>query len=273
MPRTLLITGSSRGLGRAMAEAALAAGHRVVATARDAEAVRGLVERYPDTARAVALDVRDPDAAEGAVAAAVAAFGRLDVVVNNAGYAHIASIEDTALPDFRAQLETNLWGAVHVTRAALPVLRAQRGGHVMQISSVSGRVAPLAGLGPYVTAKFALEGFSEALALEMAPLGVKVTIVQAGTMATSLYSSMTSADPGADYAEAVAPALGLRGSSTDAGLAPERAAEVLLGVLELPEPPLWFALSGQAVDYIRPVEQRRLAELARWEKLSRSADA
>lgn len=272
MARTLLITGSSRGLGRAMAERALAAGHRVVATARDAEAVRGLAERYPDTARAVALDVRDPDAAEGAVAAAVAAFGRLDVVVNNAGYAHIASIEDTALPDFRAQLETNLWGAVHVTRAALPALRAQRGGHVMQISSVSGRVAPLAGLGPYVTAKFALEGFSEALALEMAPLGVKVTIVQAGTMATSLYSSMTSAAPGADYAEAVAPALGLHGG-TDAGVAPERAAEVLLGVLELPDPPLWFALSGQAVDYIRPVEQRRLAELARWEQLSRSADA
>jgi NAD(P)-dependent dehydrogenase (short-subunit alcohol dehydrogenase family) len=275
MPRTLLITGSSRGLGRAMAESALAAGHRVVATARDVESVRELVERYPDTARAVALDVRDPDAAEGAVRVTVAAFGRLDVVVNNAGYAHIASIEDTALPDFRAQLETNLWGAVHVTRAALPVLRAQRGGHVMQISSVSGRVAPLAGLGPYVTAKFALEGFSEALALEMAPLGVKVTIVQAGTMATSLYSSMTSVTPGVDYAEAVAPALGLRGSADAdrAGLAPERAAQVLLGVLELPEPPLWFALSGQAVDYIRPVEQRRLAELARWEQLSRSADA
>jgi NAD(P)-dependent dehydrogenase (short-subunit alcohol dehydrogenase family) len=186
MRRTLLITGSSRGLGRALAARALADGHQVVAAARAVEAVADLVERYPDTARAAALDVTDPGAARDAVQLAVREFGRLDVVINNAGYANVASIEDTPLADFRAQLETNLWGAVNVTRAALPVLRAQRGGHIMQISSVSGRVAPVAGPGPYVTAKFALEGFSEALALEVAPLGVKVTIVQAGRMATSL---------------------------------------------------------------------------------------
>ncbi|HEY2099840.1 MAG TPA: SDR family NAD(P)-dependent oxidoreductase [Pseudonocardia sp.] len=275
MRRTLLITGSSRGLGRALAARALAGGHQVVATARAVEAVADLVENYPDTARAAALDVTDPDAARDAVQLAVREFGRLDVVINNAGYANIASIEDTSLADFRAQLETNLWGAVNVTRAALPVLRAQRGGHIMQISSVSGRVAPVAGLGPYVTAKFALEGFSEALALEVAPLGVKVTIVQAGTMATSLYSSMGASAPGADYADALAPMLGLRGSSQagEQGMPPDRAAEVLLGVLDLPEPPLWLVLSGQAVDYIRPVEERRLAELQRWEKLSRSVDA
>jgi NAD(P)-dependent dehydrogenase (short-subunit alcohol dehydrogenase family) len=262
MRRTLLITGSSRGLGRALAARALAHGHQVVATARAVEAVADLVENYPGAARdAVQLAVRE--------------FGRLDVVINNAGYANIASIEDTSLADFRAQLETNLWGAVNVTRAALPVLRAQRGGHIMQISSVSGRVAPVAGLGPYVTAKFALEGFSEALALEVAPLGVKVTIVQAGTMATSLYSSMGASAPGADYADALAPMLGMHGSSQagEQGTPPDRAAEVLLGVLDLPEPPLWLALSGQAVDYIRPVEERRLAELQRWEKLSRSVDA
>src|ERR1700710_433561 len=138
-----------------------------MATARDAEAVRDLVQRYPRTARAVALDVTDPQAAEDAVAATVEAFGGVDVVVNNAGYSNISSIENTPLDDFRAQVETNLWGAVHVTRAALPLMRAQRGGHVVQISSVSGRVAPMPGLGPYVTAKFALEGFSEAPALEM----------------------------------------------------------------------------------------------------------
>lgn len=131
-----------------MAEAALAAGHRVVATARDAAAVRDLVEKYPDTARTASLDVTDPRAAEVAVGTAVEQFGRLDVLVNNAGYSNVSSIEDTGLADFRAQVETNLWGAIHMTKAALPVLRAQRGGHVVQVSSVSGRTAPAAGLGP-----------------------------------------------------------------------------------------------------------------------------
>jgi NAD(P)-dependent dehydrogenase (short-subunit alcohol dehydrogenase family) len=273
--RTVLVTGSSRGLGRALAEAALAAGYRVVATARDAEAVRDLIERYPNTARAVALDVTDPQAAEDAVAATVEAFGGVDVVVNNAGYSNISSLEDTPLDDFRAQVETNLWGAVHVTRAALPLMRAQRSGHIVQISSVSGRVAPMPGLGPYVTAKFALEGFSEALAMEMAPFGVKVTIVEAGTMATSLYTTMKAAEPSAHYADALAPMLGVRRNArrTTTGMDPARAAEVVLSVLELRDPPLWFPLSGQAVDYIRQAEQRKLAELDRWDALSRSVDA
>jgi NAD(P)-dependent dehydrogenase (short-subunit alcohol dehydrogenase family) len=272
--RTLLITGTSRGLGRALAQTALADGHRVVATARDPETLRELVEQYPDTIRAVALDVTDPQAARAAVQTAVEAFGHLDVVINNAGYANIASIEHAPLEDFRAQVETNLWGAVHVTRAALPVLRRQRSGHLIQISSVSGRLAPIAGLGPYVTAKFALEGFSEALALEVAPFGVKVTIVQAGTMITSLYSSMSATTPETDYADALAPVLKLQNPSptADHGMSPRRAAEALLGVLSLPDPPLWLALSGEAVDYIRPAEQRRLAELQRWERLSRSVD-
>src|SRR4051812_27148268 len=125
MPQTWLITGSSRGLGRALAEAVLQAGHNVVATARRPEQVRDLVERYPERARAVALDVTDRAAAAGAVAAAVDAFGRLDVLVNNAGYANVDSIEDFAEEDFRAQIETNLWGVINVTRAALGVLREQ----------------------------------------------------------------------------------------------------------------------------------------------------
>ena len=273
--RTVLVTGCSRGLGKALAKTALAAGYRVVATARDAEAVRDLVERYPKTARAVALDVTDPQAAQDAVAATVEAFGGVDVVVNNAGYSNISSLEDTPLDDFRAQVETNLWGAVHVTRAALPLMRAQRSGHVLQISSVSGRVAPMPGLGPYVTAKFALEGFSEALALEMAPFGVKVTIVEAGTMATSLYTAMKASEPSAHYADALAPMLGVRRNArtTATGMDPARAAEVILSVLDLREPPLWFPLSGQAVDYIRQADQRKLAELDRWDALSRSVDS
>ncbi|MDX6316292.1 MAG: hypothetical protein QOF44_5756 [Streptomyces sp.] len=273
MKRTLLVTGSSRGLGRALAEAALAAGHQVVATARDAAAVRDLAEKYPDTARAVSLDVTDPQAAEAAVRVAVEGFGRLDVLVNNAGYANISAIEDTALDDFRAQMETNLWGAVHLTKAALPVLREQRAGHVVQVSSVSGRLAPAVGLGAYVTAKFALEGFSEALAAEVAPFGVKVTIVEPGSMATTLASSMKLPRPSAPYADAMAPMLQRYGDPAAAhGVSPQRAAEVLLGLLELAEPPLWFPLSGAALDHIRKGEQRKIAELDRWETLSRSAD-
>jgi NAD(P)-dependent dehydrogenase (short-subunit alcohol dehydrogenase family) len=244
-----------------------------VATARDAAALRDLAEKYPDTARAVSLDVTDPQAAEAAVRVAVEGFGRLDVLVNNAGYANISAIEDTALDDFRAQMETNLWGAVHLTKAALPVLREQRAGHVVQVSSVSGRLAPAVGLGAYVTAKFALEGFSEALAAEVAPFGVKVTIVEPGSMATTLASSMKLPRPSAPYADAMAPMLQRYGDPAAAhGVSPQRAAEVLLGLLELAEPPLWFALSGAALDHIRKGEQRKIAELDRWETLSRSAD-
>ncbi|WP_326567765.1 SDR family NAD(P)-dependent oxidoreductase [Amycolatopsis rhabdoformis] len=272
MSRTLLITGTSRGLGRALAVAALEAGHRVVATARNTADLEDLVSTYP-AARAVALDVRDPQAAADAVQVALDAFGRLDGVINNAGYANVSSLEDTPLDDFRDQVETNLWGAVHVSRAALPVFRSQGGGHLVQISSVSGRLAPAAGLGPYVTAKFALEGFSEALALETASFGVRVTVVEAGSMATSLYSSMSTREPSPAYASALAPMLTAHATGQAPGVDPARAAEVILGLFDLAEPPLWLPLSGQAVDLIRPAEQRKLAELDRWEELSRSVDA
>src|SRR6266446_2354956 len=143
MSKVWLITGSSRGLGRELAKAALAAGHRLVATARKPEDLSDLVAQYGDRVRAVALDVTDPSAARATVAAATSAFGRLDVVVNNAGYANVNSIEDMAEDDFRAQIETNFFGVVNVTRAALPVLRAQRDGHFIQISSIGGRRASL----------------------------------------------------------------------------------------------------------------------------------
>ncbi|WP_410810843.1 SDR family NAD(P)-dependent oxidoreductase [Micromonospora sp. 067-2] len=275
MQRVFLITGSSRGLGRELARAALAAGNLVVATARDSTAVQDLADAHPDTARAITLDVTDPQAAEAAVQVAVRDFGRLDVLINNAGYANVASIEDTSLADFRAQVETNLWGAVNVTKAALPVLRQQRGGHVVQLSSVSGRLAPAAGLGAYVTAKFALEGFSEALAVEVAPFGVRVSIVEPGAMATTLATSMTLPEPEAHYAEALAPMLNLYGGpqAGQYGTDPARAAALIPGLLDLPEPPLWFPLSADALHYIRAGEQRKLAELDRWADLSRSVNA
>src|SRR5271156_4384363 len=146
-----LITGCSRGLGRALAEAVLAAGHRLVATARNPEQLAELVERYGDRVRAVALDVTDERAAASAVGTAVDAFGRLDVLVNNAGYGDLAAIEDTSMKDFRAQIETNLFGVIIVTKAAIPLMRRQGSGHILQFASIGGRTGPI-GRGPYAAA-------------------------------------------------------------------------------------------------------------------------
>lgn len=183
MPRTWLITGTSRGLGRALAEAALAPGENVVATARNPGQLRDLVKRYPSSARAVRLEVTDRAQAAAAIEATTDAFGRLDVLVNNAGYANVNSIEDFAEDDLRAQIETNLWGVINLTRAAVPVLREQSSGHILQISSVGGRDT-MPGLGPYLTAKWALEGFSGVLQKELAPLGIHVTLIEPGGVRT-----------------------------------------------------------------------------------------
>src|SRR5260370_6581268 len=171
MTKTGLITGSSRGFGRERAKAALNIGDRVVATARRPEQLKDLVREYADRVRAVALDVTDAAAARAAVQTAIHEFGTLDVVVNNAGYAISSPIEETPDDDFRAQIETNLFGVVHVTKAALPTLRKQRSGHFIQFSSIGGRVGGTPGMGAYQTAKGAVEGFSEVLNNEVKPLG------------------------------------------------------------------------------------------------------
>src|ERR1041385_4812187 len=183
MPQVFFLTGSSRGLGRQIAEAALAAGHQLVATARQPETLADLTERYDGRILPVALDVTDPDAAVAAVTAGAEAFGRIDVVVNNAGYANLAAVEDMTLTDFRAQVDANLFGVVNVTKAALPLLREQGGGHIIQVSSIGGRLAT-AGLSAYQAAKWAVGGFSEVLAKEVSPLGVKVTVLEPGGMQT-----------------------------------------------------------------------------------------
>src|ERR1700755_318887 len=183
MSLVYLVTGSSRGLGRAITRAALSAGHRVLATARRPEQLDALVAEFGDHVHPFALDVTDYDAAQAAVAAAVSTFGRLDVVVNNAGYANLASVEDITIEDFRQQIDTNFFGVVNVTKAVLPVLRAQGSGHVLQISSLGGRI-PNVGVSPYQAAKFAVGGFSESLAQEVAPLGISVTVLEPGGMRT-----------------------------------------------------------------------------------------
>lgn len=183
MPRFWFVTGSSRGLGRDIVIAALEAGDTVAATARNPRNLDDLVEQYGDRVLPLALDVIDAAAAEQALTAAKVKFGRLDVVVNNAGYANLAAVEDIALDDFRKQVETNFLGTVYISKAAVPILRKHGAGHIFQIASVGGRIASV-GLAAYQAAKFAVRGFSLVLAQEVAPLGIKVTTVEPGGIRT-----------------------------------------------------------------------------------------
>jgi NAD(P)-dependent dehydrogenase (short-subunit alcohol dehydrogenase family) len=268
------ITGSSRGLGAELVRAVLANGDRVVATARQPEQLRALVEGHEDRARVFPLDVTDADAAVAAVEFAVAEFGRIDVVVNNAGYANSAPIEETDPADFRAQIEANLFGVVNVSRAALPVLRAQRCGVFVQFSSIGGRVGGTPGLGAYQTAKFGVEGFSEVLATEVGPFGVKVIIVEPGGFRTDwMGSSMTMHEPGPDYRDVLATMHELRRSSNGNQPGdPARAARIIIDVVEAPEPPRRLLLGSDAVELALASGTERNEEARRWAAVSRSSD-
>jgi NAD(P)-dependent dehydrogenase (short-subunit alcohol dehydrogenase family) len=274
MSKIWLITGSSRGLGRALTEAVLAAGDQVVATARKPEQLDDLVERYGEQIRAIALDVTDADAARATVQVALDAFGGLDVVANNAGYANSAPIEETTDADFRAQLETNLFGVVNVTKAALPVFRERRAGHFLQFSSVGGRVGGTPGMGAYQTAKFAVEGFSEVLNNEVKPFGVKVTIVEPGAFRTDWGgSSMTIAPVHPDYDETVG-AMNRYRLETDGKQAgdPAKAAQAILEVVGLDNPPLRLLLGQDALTHADRASKSRAEEAATWAYLTTSTD-
>lgn len=199
MPRTWLITGCSRGLGRALAEAVVTSKDYLVATARKTHELDDLATKAGDRVITRSLDVTDFQAACDAVKAAVDTFGRLDVVANVAGYGNLGPIEDTSIEDFRAQIETNLFGVINMSKAAIPTMRKQRSGHIINFSSVGGRIGST-GRAPYSAAKFGLEGFSEVMATELAPLGVKVTIVEPGGFRTDFAGSSTKiADVRAEY--------------------------------------------------------------------------
>ena len=274
MATTWLITGASRGFGRALAEAVLAAGDQLVATARRPEQLAELVTRYGDRVRAVALDVTDPAAAQAAVQAGVDAFGRLDVVVNNAGYANSAPIEEMAEDDFRGQFEANFFGVVNVTRAALPVLRGQRSGMFVQFSSLGGRVGGTPGMGAYQSAKFAVEGFSEVLANEVAPFGLKVVIVEPGAFRTDWQgASMELHAVGPDYEETVGAMNKYRAENNGNQPGdPVRAAHVLIDVVRDDDPPRRILLGAQAVTMALEAGEARAAETRKWAAASAAAD-
>ncbi len=271
-PTVFFLTGSSRGLGRAIATAVLDAGHQLVATARNPESLDDLLAAHPDRVLPLALDVTDADAAEAAIAAGRERFGRLDVVVNNAGYADLAAIEDVDPTDFRAQVDTNLFGVVNVTKAALPVLREQGGGHVIQVSSVGGRMAT-PGLAAYQSAKWAVGGFSSVLAAEVAPLGLKVTVLEPGGMQTDWAGSSMRVPPISDpYQPTVGRSAAMHNTDTLALGDPAKVAAVVLQIAAMDDPPLRLILGSEAYAYATAAARAQAESDERWHDLTVSTD-
>jgi NAD(P)-dependent dehydrogenase (short-subunit alcohol dehydrogenase family) len=271
--RTWLVTGASRGFGRALSETVLARGERLVATARSRNFTDSFAREHSE-ALAVPLDVTDVAQARAAVDRAVERFGRLDVVVNNAGYGHFGAVEELSEEELRQQFEVNLIGVLNVTRAALPVLRRQRCGHLVQMSSLNG-IEGMVGGAYYCASKFAVEGLSESLAAEVAHLGIKVTIVEPGPHRTTFASAESAriADPIDDYAESVGQAREAFAEldGTQPG-DPTRAALAIAEAVDADEPPLRLPLGQMALDGIRAKLAGQLQELERWERLSASTD-
>jgi NAD(P)-dependent dehydrogenase (short-subunit alcohol dehydrogenase family) len=271
MPKVFLVTGSSRGLGRQITEAALAAGHQVVATARRPASLAGLAGRYGGQVLPVALDVTDPAAAQGAVAAGVQAFGRLDVLVNNAGYANLAAVEDMTPADFREQLDANFLGVVNLTKAALPILRRQGAGHIIQVSSVGGRLAT-PGLSAYQAAKWAVGGFSEVLAREVGPLGIRVTVLEPGGMQTDWAGSSMQVPPVSEpYQATVGVSARMHGALNALG-DPAKVAQVVLDIAGMADPPLRLILGSEAYAYATAAARDRAASDRTWHDLTISTD-
>lgn len=269
MSKTWFFTGTSRGFGRIWATAALERGDRVAATARDTATLDDLVARFGEAVLPIALDVTDRDASFAALAQAHAHFGRLDVVVNNAGYGHFGFIEELSEADVRAQLETNFFGALWTTQAAIPLLREQGAGHIVQVSSMGGVVA-FPSLGAYHASKWALEGMTEALATEVASFGIKTTLVEPGGYGTDwARSSAAHSQPLEHYT----PIRKLVAAAT-ATPRPEAAVTVgaFLAAIDSDTPPKRLILGSQAFDLALNTYDQRVNAWREWETVSRSAD-
>jgi NAD(P)-dependent dehydrogenase (short-subunit alcohol dehydrogenase family) len=275
MSKTFFLTGSSRGLGRSIATAILEAGHQLIATAREPGQLDELVARYGDRILPLALDVTDFDAAKQAVRMGVERFGRLDVVINNAGFASVGSVEDMPMSAILAQFDTNFIGSVHVIKAALPVLRAQGSGQIIQISSIGARIAT-PGAAAYYASKWALAGFLESLAMEVAPLGITVTAVEPGGMKTDFAegSSLTviPSNPAYDTTAAATATMMTSEGYSDSLVDPARVAAVVMKVAELAEPPLRLLAGSDTYAYGTGAEQARAQADQSWKWLSAVAD-
>ncbi|GCA98451.1 SDR family NAD(P)-dependent oxidoreductase [Mycolicibacterium sp. NCC-Tsukiji] len=273
MSHVFLISGASRGLGRAIAEAALAAGHHVVAGVRSVSALDDLAAREPERLAVVPLDVTDDEQVRSAIDTAIQRWGRLDVLVNNAGYANMAAVEDVDVDDFRAQVETNFFGVVRLTQAVLPIMRRQRAGHIVQISSVGVRLAR-PGLAAYQSSEWAVTGYSGVLAQEVAPLGIKVTVLEPGGMRTDWSgSSMRIAPVRDEYRDTVGAAAQLSQSANLGASDPVKVAALLLDIVEMDTPPARLLVGPDAYRYATAAGRDLLASDERYADLSNSTAA
>jgi NAD(P)-dependent dehydrogenase (short-subunit alcohol dehydrogenase family) len=263
------ITGCSKGFGRIWAEAALERGDKVAATARDASTLDALAEKYGDSVLTLALDVQDMDADFAAVKQAHEKFGRLDVVVNNAGYGLFGTIEEVSAEQARDQIETNVFGALWVTKAALPIMREQGSGHIIQVSSIGG-VTAFPGIGLYHASKWALEGFSQSLSLETAGMGIKVTLVEPQGYSTDWAGpSAIQAEQMSAYDEVRETNAKRRGSSKPAD--PDASGPAILKLVDAEEPPLRCFFGANAFNMVRPDYESRIASWEEWDWLAKEA--
>jgi len=273
MTKVWFITGSSRGLGRSLTEAVLAAGDKVAATARNIEALDDLVLKYPNQILPVKLDVTVKAEIYKAVEDTIARFGKIDVLVNNAGFGIAGAAEAFTDEQVRSQLETNLYAPIEITRAVLPYMRKQRSGRILQISSIGGRVGN-AGITIYQAAKFGLSGFSEALAKEIAPLGIYLTCVEPGGFRTDWAgASMTYAPFVEGYETTVEQrkALFTSGKFVPVG-DPDKAANVMVKLVDSPNPPVHLVLGSEAIGMLKNADEARREEMEKWMPVSLSTD-
>ncbi|MCF2443943.1 oxidoreductase [Dyadobacter sp. CY345] len=273
MAKVWFITGSSKGLGKSLAEAALEKGEYVVATARNPEQLRELAEKFPDRILTLALEVSDKDQIHAAVTEAVAKFGRIDVLVNNAGFGITGAAEAFTDEQVRSQLEVNLYAPIEITRAVLPIMRRQGSGHILQISSIGGRVGN-PGLTMYQAAKFGLAGFTEALSKEVAPLGIKVTSVEPGGFRTDWAgASMSFAEDVEGYESTVGGIKTFIQSGNFVPIGdPAKAAQVMLDLVYHADPPVHLVLGSEATAILRNADKDRKAEFEKWLSVSNSTD-
>jgi NAD(P)-dependent dehydrogenase (short-subunit alcohol dehydrogenase family) len=269
MSRVWFVTGSSRGLGRAFVEVALEAGDRVAATARNPDRLQDLVDSYGDAVLPLRLDVTDYDAAARIVAQAAEALGRVDVVVNSAGYSDLGSFEDTTIDSFRTQIETNFYGVVNVSKAVVPVLREQASGHIFQVASLSARLSG-SGLTAYQAAKWAIAGFSIGFAHEIAPFGVKLTVLEPGGMRTDWAgSSMTIRQPSTPYQPTIGPlAKAIRATSGHEATDPRRVAQLVRDLAGRDDAPTRLLLGTDAVPMAQQAAQELAANDEAWREVS-----
>jgi NAD(P)-dependent dehydrogenase (short-subunit alcohol dehydrogenase family) len=263
------ITGTSKGFGRVWAEAALARGDQVAATARNVKALAPLLERYGKQVAAISLDVTNKAEVEAAVATAHGRFGRLDVVVNNAGYGLFGAVEEVSERQARDQIETNLFGALWVTQAALPIMRSQGSGHIIQVSSIGG-VNAFPTIGLYHASKWGLEGFSQALAREVAPFGIKVTIVEPGGYATDWGGASAiraTANPAYDGARAAIASFRSGNVPGD----PDATGPAILKVVDAQDPPLRIFFGSGGLPMTRAEYARRIETWEKWNEVSLEA--